>query len=81
MLRSNRDKWDFLRSGRIYRFTELPRAQRGRMLRNLALVFLVIGFLMVFLNPINDTPGMAVGIIGVAIYFYSLILIYRGRRD
>ena len=51
------------------------------MLRNLALIFLIVGFLLVLLNPENDGPGMALGLIGVVVWIYALILTLRGLRD
>jgi hypothetical protein len=76
-----RDKRGYGQGAPAFRFSQLPPARRGRMLRNLALIFLIVGFLLVLLNPENDGPGMALGLIGVVVWIYALIPTLRGLRD
>lgn len=55
--------------------------KRASLVRNISLVLLIVGFLLVLASPNRDTIGMIVGLAGVALYFYAIVLRFRGPRD
>ena len=61
--------------------TARPARKRANLVRNISLVLLIVGFLLVLASPNSDTVGMIVGLTGVALYFYAIVLRFRSRRD
>ena len=55
--------------------------RRATLVRNISLVLLIVGFLLVAASPDSDTIGMVVGLAGVALYFYSIFLRFRRPKE
>ena len=55
--------------------------KRATLVRNISLVLLIVGFLLVAASPDRDSIGMIVGLAGVALYFYSIVLRFRRPKD